>query len=196
MPDFLRALRLIWERSSDIEALLDRLPEVLHSAGEGMETAGNWAVEVSQGLSAQGQGGPSNQPTLSGILDDLVSLTDSCSQKLLQTATQLGILASVLDQIQVPSISPVMHPLDLGFWSGEVMIGIDTDLASPPFVGPVVNKLTDVEQDLREVAASIRTASQGIDSIKDISDSAARHTRNIGSALEEGGDKLKTAFPN
>ena len=74
MSNIVQALKLISERSGDLIALLEDMPEVLHDAGEGMERAGVWAKQVGRGLSPQGQAG-SNPLTLSGTLDQLASTT-------------------------------------------------------------------------------------------------------------------------
>lgn len=192
MSNLLQALKLISERSGALVALLEEMPEALHDAGEGIESAGVWAQKVGQGLSPQGQARP-NQVTLSGTLDQLASTTGACNAKLDQAASLLRSVATLIGQIEIPTVSPTTREFTIGFWTGRLVTGVTIGSASP--FSDVKTKLQDAADELGEVADWFETASQGFGSMKEISDSTAEHAETIGKALERGGKKLQAAFP-
>ena len=186
MNTLLRLIRLIWEHRQEIIQLLEQLPETLKVTGESIEKAGTWALTTSDLLSTR----EPNEITLSWLLNKLNLTIINCEQKLRDVIVPLNQISNCLALIRVPEITPVTKRFDI--LDLEVVVGINCSWNCP--FPEVIENLRQMSLEITDTVSQLNEVSGYLDSLGDFADKTADHAKNIGKALETGGQKLQTVF--
>ena len=124
MAGFFGVLKLIWDRRDDLARLIEKLPELLHDAGEGIETAGDTSRIFGQYLRG-GQNAPVNARQ---IMTQTANYFEGGRTVVRKAARVIGQAADILGAIQVPVLQVDNDVIDLGAmgrWSVVKSISVE-----------------------------------------------------------------------
>lgn len=183
MEKLVEVVNLVWNNRQKIIDLIERLPEMLRETGDNIESAGDSAVRASHFLVGDGR---ADGVSASKMSEMAASALERCYTELEAVARGMEQFGEDLDAIKIPRIRPKYVEV-----VGQRLIsGVDIDedglLDNPAKrLKDGSSRLTDIGQDLSEVAKSMRQLGGMLtDTGKDLN--------NVGEKLRSSGSTLRS----
>jgi hypothetical protein len=186
MANFFEVLRLIWEKKHDLARFLDKLPALLHDAGEGIETAGGTTRVFGQYMRG-GQNAPINARQ---IMTQTADYFEGGRTVVRAAAQVIGQAADVLASIQVPVLEIENDTIDLGAmgkWSVVKSISVE----NKRLLQPASDLLDDGSTQLNSLGQNLKEIGEQLDALAAWFDSAGREMDKVGLKLIDGGKALQ-----
>lgn len=181
--DIMEAVNYVLSHRTMLANLFDKLPELLATTGDYIESAGESAVRASQFLTgADGEEGLS----VRDLAELAAKALDRCQEELDDVAGFIDRLGESVDGITIPSIEPQFTEV-MGF---SVISGIELgennlvdDAGEQLQQGS--KRLSEMGKEFVEVAAHLRTLGVTVTH-------AGGDLNNVGSQLSQSGDMLRS----
>ena len=186
MDTFFKLLKLLWTRRDDLIAFLDKLPALLHEAGEGIEDAGENTKVVGTYL----RGGPAAPVNARQVTAQTADYLDASHRLIRDAASVIAQAANLISQIKIPvlGISPVT--IDLGLVGKWIVVG-DIQIENKRLFEPVSDALQDGCDNLNDVGTNLKSAAEQLDALSQWFDSTGGELDKVGGKLINGGRALQ-----
>lgn len=181
LTSFFKAIKWLWDHGDQFAPLLETLPQILRATGEGMELAGQGAIDAGQLLKGGG-GVPFNARQAVEAAADAV---DSCYQQVLLVKGFIKSAGDEIDKVKVPTVEPTFVTV-LGT---QVVSGLTFGNAS--LFGPVADALQDGAGKLNLAAQQLQTQATQLHNLSDILNDAGADLGTLGTRLKQSGQTLQ-----
>lgn len=177
----MEVVNLVWNNREKIMDLIERLPQILKDTGDGIESAGDGALNASALLL-----GTNEKPGAQKIAELAADALDRCQVEIDRAAEIMSKFGEEIDDIRIPSLKPEFREV-MGF---NVITGLDmgenklVDNAADRMKGGA-DRLEDIGQDLKNVAAHLRDLGGTLTD-------TGQGLNNVGEKLKESGGTLRS----
>ena len=188
---FFSVLRFIWSRADHLSLLLDRLPETLRQAGEGLEGAGDGALMAGSALGGDG----ATTTDAARVLRRATAALEQARLQFQAMSIEVRAAADAMDEVRVPTITPTKQRFNLrvfGLGEPELVTGLHFDVRDPGILEPISARIraqaemldTRLSADLLSVTGELEQLSLNLEE-------SGRRLRGLGESLKAGGAALK-----
>ena len=189
LGQFVNFIKFVWNHADQLVALFEVLPAGLRAAGVGIESAGDGAV-----LAGRTLGGNTALPiNAADVLSQAANAVDQCHFQVKAAAQEIRDVATALDQVKVPTVSPQTHHFDfhvIGLGEWDLVTGLSFGQAG--LFGAVTSNMRAQAGVMdTQVGGQLQTASQRLDSMSQTLDNAGNNLKTLGDALKQGGNSLQ-----
>ena len=176
LSTFSKLLKFLWEHPDQLLHLLETLVATMNLAGQGMENAGNGAIQASRVF----KGGPGVPVSASQAVEGAADAIEAAKAQIRLAADVIEDAANAIGSIKVPSLDPVVKTLPSVFkWpdgsSIKVVTGVTVTQTSA-FTG---------------VKSSLQTGSNRIDDFGDDLQATANNLHQFSSSMAAAGQDLQ-----
>ncbi|MFH1486262.1 MAG: hypothetical protein ABIH46_09340 [Chloroflexota bacterium] len=189
LGQFISFIKYLWDHAGQLTVLFQSMPSGLRAAGSGMEIAGDGALVTGKTL-----GGDAALPVnAADVLQQAANAVDQCYQQVRVVAQEIRDVADALDQVRIPTVTPVKRHFDLriiGLGEHDLVTGLSFDDAS--LFGAATSGMRR-QANLMEssVGGQLHIASQRLGSMSQTLDSAGNSLKSLGDSLKQGGTALQ-----
>ena len=162
------AIEWIGDHGDDLIDLAKRLPDLLGSAGDALDAAGDGAMKAAHFLTGGGDG----DGAVNALTDVAADALERCRKELNDVQKLISRLGGQLDDIKIPTISTKKSEI-AGF---SVISGVD--IGSVGLLGKATNQLGGGAEKISSVADDLATV--------------AKQLRQVGASVTDAGGDLET----
>ena len=186
MAPFIQLLKLLWTKRNELLTLFDKLPLLLHDAGEGIESAG----KNTRIFGAYLHGGEPAPTSARQITAQTAEYLNASHQLIKNAAQVIGQAGNLLNQVNVPMVKFSYVTMDLGplgTWKVVERIDIENKRLFDQVAGALhesQNNFTNMGNDLKKAAEQLEAFSRWFDV-------AGKEMDVVGDKLIQGGRALQ-----
>ncbi|MCC7355336.1 MAG: hypothetical protein IT330_16460 [Anaerolineae bacterium] len=181
LTSFFKAIKWLWDHGDQFVPLLETLPQILHAAGEGMELAGQGAINASRLLKGGG-GVPANARQ---AVESAADAVDSCYEQVLLVKGFIKSAGDEIDKVKVPTVEPTF----VNVLGNQVVSGLT--FGSSSLFGLVADALQDGATKLNLAAQQLQTQATQLHDLSDTLNDAGTDLGTLGTRLKQSGQTLQ-----
>jgi hypothetical protein len=183
MEKLVEVVNLVWNNREKIMDLIERLPEMLETTGDNIESAGESAVNASLFLMGDEK---KDSPSAGSMSVMAAGALERCYKEIQAASKVMESLGEELDAVRIPSVKPKYIEL----MGNRVIGGIDFD--EKGLLDDPANRLKDGSDRLQDIGKDLFEVAKNMRELGGMLTETGKDLNNVGVQLKKSGTTLRS----